>query len=609
MLKHGDLIKKVKINTKKEVIIDLKGIYPLEKIESAIPIKGFYSIDDYNFYKIEDFSNLDNITARYIKVISSSLKNEVRIYCGLGYIAIENNKLSDKFLATQNWGGGDGIYSFNLENLEYYDQKDDKTLFVFGDTFVGNIENYRRVEPTAFINNTFAYYKNGKLDFKVKRNEVGAYESFFKPSLRLLKRGYIAENLTKYYGKDIDFKPYCSEYNPIKDVELVFSLHGIHDLNKIEIINYFDSPNFGINNEKRGVKTLDIYYKENDIDEYRFYKKVTLNEYSLKEEKNNIEVNFKAQYVKFLINFKENFAGSINEEDKVVGLKKVYFYDNEGPLFDVETTSNSEFFSELAKAWLWLQDGVIINNNLYIYPVMIEEDLNGIEGYEFKMNGVSQIKVPLKHKKLDFNNYEVREAPFYRLDDDKEYIGPSAIFYNHERYINGDGYIYFYCYYNERKAFLRHLIVGRILPSEIDDLNNIRYFDGKEWNKDILKAKSLLTHVSCEMSVQTIESGENKGKYLAIFQYDTNSNKVAYAIGETLVGPFSEPRIVYIKDLTEFDSPTTYAYNAKSHLHLSSKNKIVVSFNLNDMSMAKNKSESRIYHPRFLNLMDTSKDD
>ena len=137
----------------------------------------------------------------------------------------------------------------------------------------------------------------------------------------------------------------------------------------------------------------------------------------------------------------------------------------------------------------------------------------------------------------------------------------------------------------------------------------LEYFDGEKWVNDMNKAKSILTHVSCEMSVQKIVEGENKGKYLAVFSYDTNGPKVAYSIGEIVTGPFSEPRIVYITEEVEnYNKGTTYTYNAKAHLHLSTPRNILVSYNCNDMSMCKNKEDFSIYHPRFLNLTDTSND-
>ena len=144
---------------------------------------------------------------------------------------------------------------------------------------------------------------------------------------------------------------------------------------------------------------------------------------------------------------------------------------------------------------------------------------------------------------------------------------------------------------------------------DLEDLNNLEYYDGENWVNDMNKAASLLEHISCEMSVQKIIEGENKGKYLAVFQYDSTGDKVAYAIGETVHGPFTKPRVIYLtEEVNNYNVGTTYTYNAKAHLHLSKPKDILVSYNCNDMSMKKNKLDYTIYHPRFLNLKDTSND-
>ena len=218
------------------------------------------------------------------------------------------------------------------------------------------------------------------------------------------------------------------------------------------------------------------------------------------------------------------------------------------------------------------------------------------------MVGVAYLKLNIADNKIDYKNVTMRTVPLYRFEHNREYMLPIAIYQENE-------YAYFYGYYYQRDTFIRHLIVSRIKLEKIEDLNNLEYFDGNDWVKDMNKSKSILTHVSCEMSVQKIVEGENAGKYLAVFQYDTNSPKVAYSIGESVTGPFSKPRIIHVaEEVTSYNSKTTYSYNAKAHLHLSSPKNILVSYNCNDMSMAKNKEEFSIYHPRFLNFIDTSND-
>lgn len=603
MIKNRQELIRINLIGNQEKTVDLTRIYPLGKIDFKGEIQIAISYDGEKFFHFEPTEgSLCDVTARYLKIVSSC-SQEIVIYMGLGYIAERNEAMSDRFLSEHGWGGGDGIYSFDLQRKEWYGQSDDETLFVFGDTFAGQVEGLRRIEPTAMVNNSLGYYHGKKIDFEVARDKKGAYISLFEPDEKMVKKGYLAENLTRYLG-DESLPPFVSALDFPRDVELVFDLRGTHTVKRIEIENYHEEPSFGLDHQKRGVRKLAIWTSE-DNSEYAFEGEYELNLYDERQRRNELRLTAHCRYIKFVIPMK---AG-INDEDRSVGLKKVYFFDEDGWLPDVTVSSNSEFDFKYSKRWFWLQDGIILNRKLYIYPCLIEEDLNGIEGFEFKTTGVAGLELNIIDGKIDYENVKMREVPFYRLTEDREYVLPSAIYYNDGPDEKSDGYVYFYGYYNDRPRFVRHMIVGRIRPEEIADLNQMRYFDGRDWVRDMEKAQSLLTHVSCEMSVQPIIEGENKGKYLAVFQYDVNGPQVAYAIGENLWGPFSEPRIIYVTPEVKDFYSTTYTYNAKSHLHLSEPKNILVSYNCNDMSMANNKMDYRIYHPRFLNFLDTSNDD
>ena len=603
MIKNRQELVRISLKENQEKIVDLTKIYPLGKIDFEGKIQIDISYDGEKFFHFEPKEgSFCDATARYLKILSST-PQEIVIYMGLGYVAEQNEAMSDRFLSKHGWGGGDGIYSFDLQRKEWYGQSNDETLFVFGDTFAGQVEGVRRIEPTAMVNNSLGYYRGDEIAFEVARDKKGAYISLFEPDEKMMKTGYLAENLTRYLG-DESLPPFVSALDFPRNVELIFDLRGNHNLTRIEIENYHEEPSFGIDQRKRGVKRLTISVSE-DGSEYERIGEYELRFYDEKRKVDELSIVSQCRFVKFTVPMKEG----INEEDRSVGLKKVRFFDEDGWLPDVAVFSNSEFNFKYAKRWFWLQDGIILNRKLYIYPCIIEEDLNGIEGFEFKTTGVAGLELNIVDGKIDYKNAKMREVPLYRLTADREYILPSAIYYNDGPDEKADGYVYFYGYYNDRPRFVRHLIVGRIRPEDIADFNRMRYFDGRNWVRDMEKAQSLLMHVSCEMSVQPIVEGENKGKYLAVFQYDVNGPQVAYAIGENLWGPFSEPRIVYVTPEVKDFYPTTYTYNAKSHLHLSEPRNLLVSYNCNDMSMANNKADYRIYHPRFLNLLDTSSDD
>lgn len=597
MLKHNDKLIELNLTKDKETLIELERIYPLGKIDFEGSLKVLVSYDNKSFTPFEIIDkSFDNNTARYLK-ITSSIDQKVAIYLGLGYYAVKNEEMTKKFEHSHGWSGADGIYSFNLDNLEDYNQGNDHTLFVFGDTFVGaSNKDKKRVEPTAFLNNSLGYYQGKEINFEAARNQKNALVSLFEPNPSMQINGYLPKNLTLYQG-DIYLRPYVSSLDIKDDIEILFDFNDIHNVEKIVIENFHDSPKNGFTTSEIGVKELDIYYS-NDNTNFTKYDSFKLDFYSESNPLNELLVSLDARYIKLVISPDKN-----QNEFGFIGLKKIYFYTKKGMLFDVTTTSNSEFSYDEEKpySWFWLQDGVVYNNKFHIYPCIIEQDKNGIEGFEFKVKGVARLEMDIIDGKIDYKNVKMKEAPLYRVIGDREYVFPIAI--NQE-----DDYCYFYGYYNEKSIFLRHLIVGRIKKDKLHDLNELEYFDGENWTCDFTNAKSLVEHVSCEMSVQKIVEGENKGKYLAIFQYDTNGPKIAYSIGETPCGPFTKPRIIYHTPEVDDYNKTTYTYNAKSHLHLSTPRSILVSYNCNDTSMHANKEDYTIYHPRFLNFIDTSND-
>ena len=167
MIKHNEKLVSVILKKNEETFIELDRIYPLGNIDYKGELKILLSYENkkYFSYKVEG-NSFDNETARYLK-ITSSIDQEITIYMGLGYYVEKNLEMTSLFERAHGWNGGDGIYSFNLEREKDYNQQNDRTLFVFGDTFVGHARKDKvRIEPTAFVNNSFGYYQNGKIDFE-----------------------------------------------------------------------------------------------------------------------------------------------------------------------------------------------------------------------------------------------------------------------------------------------------------------------------------------------------------------------------------------------------------------------------------------------------------
>lgn len=259
--------------------------------------------------------------------------------------------------------------------------------------------------------------------------------------------------------------------------------------------------------------------------------------------------------------------------------------------------------------WFWLQDGVVVGGNLYLTPLNMKSDLSKPEGFQFKVDGVTMVKVPVRDKKPVFDEAEFYPASLYKRMEGRQYIGGIAYLpYAPEfGYDEGDGFLYVYGYQNDVDQIQDcRVFVGRTKPENIRDTESWEYFNGKKFVTGIENAAVILEHASCEMSVMPIIEGDMKGKFLAVFQYDVQSSYVAYSIGETPWGPFESQCKVYHCKEKIYLCNSVYTYNAKAHSHLSKPESILVSYNVNTPSMKDNCRIADIYRPRFILLHDTT---
>jgi lysophospholipase L1-like esterase len=262
---------------------------------------------------------------------------------------------------------------------------------------------------------------------------------------------------------------------------------------------------------------------------------------------------------------------------------------------------------DFEKAYFWLQDGVVLGNKLFFMPSIITEDKSGPEGFQFRGLGVTIAEADIINGRPDLENAVQHKAElWYKTDEVNTIYGACILPYLKEAgFDEGDGYVYIYGHMTFHITGRRSLCVSRVLPEHFADWTQWRFFDGENFVEGIANSKPLLDHVSCEMSVIPIAAGKNKGKFLAVFQYDTKSNYVAYAYGENIWGPFSKPRKVFYCDEDQIHK-TVYMYNAKAHLHLSSPDKILTTYNVNSTSAEQTTKNGHLYLPRFIELEDTT---
>lgn len=589
-MKKGDLIKQVTLN-KGTHRIALDRIYPIGEIKPQLKTKFF----------INDKASNNSIYANNIEV---ELKEQttISIYMGLGYVAVENDAWTNKFLHHNGWSGGDGIFSFNLENgQDNFDQeKEHETLFIFGDTFVGRSDpkTNQRLEPHLMINNSVGYYKDKKIEFKLNEQSDGSIKAFYHLDPKFDKAGTTADQLIN----DLTVKKvgYVSGYNP-KEVIVTFDFHKQRSFTHIEIENYYNEQSRMLS--KRGMNVIEIYVS-NDGKDYKLHETYTLD---LNEDGQHIQtLKFDATarylHIKALSNYNDD-----EFKEGLFGLNKVRFYNNTQQYKDIYAHANSVLLEENEHAWIWLQDGAVVGDTLFFYPFIVNTDLNQPEGLQFRIAGITMMQTKIKDNKLDFSTTKQKKAPLLKKVGHSEWMFGAGVFANTKQAntLNPDGYIYLYgC---KTTMGLRELVVARVKEQYYAYFDDYEFYSDGKWVTEISEATPLLGHVSTELSVTELRDGHNKGKFMCVFTYDVNTPEVAFAIGDTPYGPFSEPQTIYLTPEPSIYKSTTYTYNAKAHPHLSKSKEILVTYNTNTYSFDHNMSDYRVYRPRFLTFKDTER--
>lgn len=590
-----------------KIEIDLGMYLPLNKaICNGLKEVEYFFVN--RWIKLKSPYDLSGVTARYINVTAKK-GSILSLTLGKGYYGIEKDDYSNAFINRSGWTGGDGIFSFNIKDgNDSLNQVDAKTLFVFGDTFVGNVsKDLYRIEPLLMPNNSVAYLDGNdptknKVNFKINTNKFDSVVSYFEPDNASIYDGTVPRYLIAYDEVNKDNK-YLSGYNP-KKVEIIFDLYSEKHVTKIEVLNYYEEMFEKYQISNRGIKETKIHYAKEDnvyhlLDTHQFNRATSYDDFE------EVTIDQNLRYLKFEVTPIQGIGNHYNLEDTkevVFGLNKVKIYMGDRILKDIHVSSTSLMSKVKPISWFWLQDGVIIDKDLYFVPLLVGPDLEQPEGLQFRVKDVSMIKVPIKDGELDFDNATQKPTPLAHDDKTSNWLFGAAFMANTKQAgaVNPDGYIYVYGY--ETANFERLLKVARVKAECLEDFDTWEYFNNGKWVSKMTEASTLINHISCEMSVSPITSGENKGKYLALYTYDVNTTLIAYSIGETPWGPFTSPRIAFESKEKEKLGGQAYTYNAKAHPHMSTINELLISYNVNTYSMEQNVSNANVYHPRFVGL-------
>jgi|GEM_PF-767012 len=625
--------------------ISLDAIYPINSVaitnfltDDEMGIKEIdlsVSLDGESFTKIEDdyvLSNtgeklttiqLNNQKAKYLKISFRSEVgvgnygseffglNDISIFLGEGFIVKEATEWDEALTRYDGWTGADGIFTFNLDTgNDSIGTETDSTLFIFSDTILGNVnpETFLRTNP-EFLNNTIGYFNGNDTDIYNNmefewNEEDGLPANIFEPDSYI---GYQPSNLINRIGlvadENGDFKydytisgsswlSSSTDSNPVITVDLL----DIEDLTEMTLYNFIENPDYSATKIK--VSHSNDKTSWSDIGTYD----LSIPEKTAAISPSNIDTNssldltgISAQYIK--IEFLDNNTDTSTQ----VGLSKIVIQNGDKKLFGtIEASSYDNTDNEESEhPRLWLQDGVVIGEYFYTFPLLVKD-------YEtfFKVFKIGLIKVPIVDKKLDTDNIEFLDAPLQNEMSDGSITYFGAGVNNQDTsgsLVHQDGYIYIYGYKDHQGG--RYLTVARVEEENFENFNKWTYFDGESWSSNIDDCESLINNVSPELSVTYINEGIHAGEYMLVVMKNTTSGTISVSYSDTPYGPWTDYETVYIASKIR-ELPGGFAYNAKMHPHLSEEGKYLISYNVNTTGLTV-MSNAEIYHPRFIWLIET----
>lgn len=238
----------------------------------------------------------------------------------------------------------------------------------------------------------------------------------------------------------------------------------------------------------------------------------------------------------------------------------------------------------------WLQDGIVINSKLYLTAFTPDG--------RWKPTQIDLLTIPVvSSEAVDWQNVTVAERfPLFAENEQFQLVFGIGILDSTTK----DGYVYVYGYRDTLRGGRKHLVVARVKPESYTDGEQWRFWDGKDWVKDITVAfqdeATLAERVSTELSVTPI----GRDRYLLVFMQDVMSDRLAYKVGNSPVGPFGKTIVFHRASEPQTMGSPIYAYNAKAHPHLSAPDLLLISYNVNRLnSLPRNTDE---YRPRFIEL-------
>lgn len=244
----------------------------------------------------------------------------------------------------------------------------------------------------------------------------------------------------------------------------------------------------------------------------------------------------------------------------------------------------------------WLQDGVRFKDAVWLTAILV--------GDAWKPRRIDAVEIPLdpQTRLPDFTKVRVDQSANLSVKTpDKQLVLGAAICDD-----SNDGYIYIFGYVDHfRQGGRKDAVVARVPRSELLNYAVWQFHQGNgNWSNDInvlLEPNAaLVSNVSTEFSVSKIPFGKRRDKWLLVYTPGVISERVAFRIGDSPVGPFGKEHVFYRSDIPR-QMPGIRCYNAKAHPVFATEEAILVSYNVNRLGELPKRPEE--YRPRFIKLL------
>ena len=249
--------------------------------------------------------------------------------------------------------------------------------------------------------------------------------------------------------------------------------------------------------------------------------------------------------------------------------------------------------------YYWLGDGFVNRqkqNDLYIFGYTIR-NISGANTFGFKETGNTLIIVPAGDPPPFTTNRQL-DIPFFKnMNIDSTGTFGAGVFVNTEEAgaRNPDGYVYIYGI----RGVDKRLMMARVKPADIEKFDEWRFWDGKDWTKEVSKIATVTDRLSNELGLMQLKDG----RYALIFQGDGLGKYVSARLSETPYGPFG--RLIELYDCSNevAGDKDFFPYNAKVHPVFSTPDELLISFNVNSFDYFNDlQQEPNLYRPRFIKV-------